>query len=223
MHRAQRSGMGPARAEARPDTGHGSSTMAFAIVGLIAVVACAGDGSASSRSSVALVVERIGASSDGMAGHSTSTFIRSDVVSGGTVSPDVAQVTLRLVPKDPGAAFNPAAPTGANLVTVDRYRVRYVRSDGRNAPGIDVPHVWDGALSLTASFAAQTVDLVLVRASAKLDPPLIMLREGGGDIVINAIAHVTFYGRDNGGARVEATGAVTVEFADWSDADRVPR
>lgn len=192
-------------------------------VGLTAVVACAGDGPASSRSSVALVVERIGASSDGMAGHSTSAFIRSDVVSGGTVFPDVAQVTLRLVPKDPGAAVNPAAPTGANLATVDRYRVRYVRSDGRNAPGIDVPHAWDGALGLTASFAAQTVDLVLVRASAKLDPPLIMLREGGGDIVINAIAHVTFYGRDNGGARVEAAGAVSVEFADWSDADRVRR
>ena len=222
MQGVERTATGVARARAWPDTGHGPGTVAFAIIGLAAAVACAGDGPATSRSSATLVVERI-ASSDGMAAHSTRMFIRSDVVTGGTVVPDVAQVTLRLAPKDPGAAVSPAAPTGAHLATVDRYRVRYVRSDGRNAPGIDVPHAWDGALGLTTSFAGQTVELVLVRASAKLDPPLITLREGGGDIVINAMAHVTFHGRDHGGARVAASGAISVEFADWSDAETTRR
>ena len=197
----------------------GRTAAPLVIAGLAAAVACAGDGPASSRSSVTLVVERIGASSDAMAAHSTRTFIRSDVVIGGTVAPDAAQVTLRLVPRDPGAAAGPAAPSDAYFATVDRYRVRYARSDGLDTPGIDVPHAWDGALGLTASFAAETVEIVLVRASAKLDPPLITLREGGGDVVINATAYVTFYGRDHGGARVEAAGAIGIEFGDWSDAD----
>ena len=154
-----------------------------------------------------------------MAARSTRTFIRSDVVTGGTVASDAAQVTLRLVPKDTAAATGPAAPSGTHFASVDRYRVRYVRSDGRNTPGIDVPHAWDSALGVTASLAAETVEIVLVRASAKLDPPLITLREGGGDVVINAMAHVTFYGRDHGGARIEAAGAIGIEFADWSDAE----
>ncbi|MCY4637186.1 MAG: hypothetical protein OXG04_22270 [Acidobacteria bacterium] len=216
MRRSVESG---AKATAWPGTTGDRTAAPLVIVGLAAAVACAGEGPASSRSSVTLVVERLGASSDAMAGHSTRTFIRSDVVAGGMVAPDAVQVTLRLVPKDPGTATGPVAPSGAHIATVDRYRVRYVRSDGLDTPGIDVPHAWDGALGLTASLAAETVEIVLVRASAKLDPPLVTLREGGGDVVINALAYVTFYGRDHGGARVEAVGAIGIEFGDWSDAE----
>ena len=219
MKGIRRSAESGAKAAAGPGTTGARTTVALAIVGLAAAVACAGDGPASSRSSVTLVVERMAASSDAMAVHSTRTFIRSDVVAGGTVASDAAQVTLRLVPKDPGAATGPVAPSGAHFATVDRYRVRYVRSDGLDTPGVDVPHAWDGALGLTASFAAETVEIVLVRASAKLDPPLVTLREGGGDVVINALAYVTFYGRDHGGVRVEAVGAIGIEFGDWSDAE----
>lgn len=208
-----------AQAAAWPGTPGARTTVPLVALGLAAAAACAGDGPARSRSSVTLVVERIEASSDAMAGHSTRMFLRSDVVTAGAVTPDAAQVTLRLVPKDPGAAAGPVAPSGAYFATVDRYRVRYVRSDGLDTPGIDVPHAWDGALGLTASFAAETVEIVLVRASAKLDPPLITLRRGGGDVVINATAYVTFYGRDHGGARVEAVSAIGIGFADWSDAE----
>ena len=218
MEGIRRSAAGGAKAPARLATEAGRGTVLPAIAGLAVAVACAGDGRLSSRSSVTLVVERIGAASDGAAARSTRTFIRSDVVTDGTVTPDAAQVTLRLVPKDPGAAAGPAAPSGTQFATVDRYRVRYVRSDGRHTPGVDVPHAWDGALGVTASVAAEIVEIVLVRASAKLDPPLVTLRRGGGDVVINATAHVTFYGRDHGGARVQADGAIGVEFADWSDA-----
>ena len=219
MKGIRRSAESAAKAMPWPGTTGVRSIVARVIVGLAAAVGCAGDGPASSRSSVTLVVERMGASSDAMAGHSTRAFIRSDVVAGGTVAPDAAQATLRLVPKDPGTTIGPVAPSGAHLATVDRYRVRYVRSDGLDTPGIDVPHAWDGALGLTASLAAETVEIVLVRASAKLDPPLVNLREGGGDVVINALAYVTFYGRDHGGARVEAVGAIGIEFGDWSDAE----
>ena len=219
MEGMRRTAAGGARALAWQATEAGRCRVLPAIVGLAVAVACAGTGPASSRSSVALVVERIGAAADGAAAHSTRTFIRSDVVTDGTVTPDAAQVTLRLAPKDPGGASGPAAPSGTQFATVDRYRVRYVRSDGRHTPGVDVPHAWDGALGVTASVAAEIVEIVLVRASAKLDPPLITLRQGGGDVVINVTAHVTFYGRDHGGARVQADSAIEVEFADWSDTE----
>ncbi len=197
--------------------------LAVAVLGFTTAAACAGGASVSSRSSVVLVVERIGAPTDGAVGSLDRTFVESDVVTGGMVVRDTARATLRLVARDPSAGMSPAAPTGARFATVDRYRVHYVRSDGRNTPGVDVPHAWDGALTLTTSFEGQTGEFVLVRASAKLEPPLVALREGGGDIVITALAYVTFYGRDHTGARVEATGAITVEFADWSDAGPSPR
>ena len=34
---------------------------------------------------------------------------------------------------------------------------------------------------------------------------------------VNTIAEVTFYGRDQTGAELNATGTITVNFADWAD------
>lgn len=208
------SGQGGARSRSAGDR----ATVALVAAGLAMAAACAADGPISSRSSFELLVERIEAPAAGSTEGAHRMFVESDVVTGGTVVRDTVRATLRLVARDPSAMAGPAAPTAAVFATIDRYRVRYVRSDGRNAPGIDVPHPWDGALTLLVSLDGRTGELVLVRASAKLEPPLVRLRDGGGDVVINTLAYVTFYGRDHGGARVEATGAIAVEFADWSDA-----
>ena len=58
---------------------------------------------------------------------------------------------------------------------------------------------------------------MLVRASAKLEAPLISLSGGGGAIIINTLAIVTFYGRDQTGAELSATGTISINFADWED------
>ncbi len=194
----------------------------LAVVGFTMAVAC-GAGGPSSRSSVVLIVERISAAADEPAGDANRTFVESDVLTGGSVVQDTAQVTLRLVARDSSVATSPTAATATRFATIERYRVRYARSDGRNVPGVDVPHPWDGALTLTTSFDGQKGEFVLVRASAKLEPPLVTLRDGGGDVVINTLAYVTFHGRDHGGARIEATGAITIQFADWSDATPAAR
>lgn len=193
------------------------------ILWLMAAVASACGPASASRSGVRLVVERMAAAVDGPAGAANRTFVESDVLTHGAVIQDTAQATLRIVAKDPGMGESPAAPSAALFATIDRYRVRYVRSDGRNVPGIDVPHPWDGALTLATSFDGRTSEFVLVRASAKLEPPLIALRQGGGEVVINTLAYVTFYGRDQSGARIEAAGAITIGFADWSDTDTARR
>ena len=44
---------------------------------------------------------------------------------------------------------NPNGPTSNNAITVNRYRVTYRRSDGRNTPGVDVPYAFDGAVTFT--------------------------------------------------------------------------
>ena len=139
------------------------------------------------------------------------------MVTSGAVFDDIGRVTTRLALKDPGTPQNPASPTSANYVTVDRYRVEYQRSDGRNTPGGDVPYPFDGSLTFTTATGIETAEFVLVRASAKLEAPLISLSGGGGAIIINTLAIVTFYGRDQTGAELSATGTISINFADWED------
>ncbi len=77
----------------------------------------------------------------------------------------------------------------------------------------------DGAVTFTVVSGPQTAEFILVRASAKLEQPLRPLVGGGGAIIINTLAEVTFYGKDQTGAEVIATGTITVNFADWADPD----
>jgi hypothetical protein len=95
--------------------------------------------------------------------------------------------------------------------------VKFTRSDGRNTPGVDVPYPFDGAATGTFDSNGGTLTFVLVRAQAKLDPPLKALRNGGGAIMISTIATVTFYGQDQAGNQVSVSGTISVNFADWGD------
>ena len=190
--------------------------LALALGGVLSCIACLSERITSSRSGVMLIIDRITAP-DMHGGERSGSFLQSDVVTHGSVSDDVARVTTRLAFRDPGTTSNPAAPTSANFVTVDRYRVRYIRSDGRNIPGNDVPHAWDGAATFTTAAGTESSDVVLVRASAKLASPLIALRNGGGEVIIDAIAEITFFGHDQTGAPIAASGRMTVHFADWAD------
>ena len=183
----------------------------------VGLASCVNEQITSSRSSSLLVIERIGAARGGTSEQPVPTLLQSDVSTGGTAFDDIARVTTRIALKDPGSPENPTAPTTANSVTVTRYRVEYRRADGRNTPGVDVPFRFDGGVTFTTLTGVQTAEFVLVRASAKLEAPLLALRGGGGAIVINAIAEVTLYGRDQTGAEVVATGTISVNFADWSD------
>ena len=185
--------------------------------GALASGACLDGAVTSSRSSSLLVIERIGAAGGGTGDDPIPTFLESDVLLRGGVFDDVGRVTTRLALKDPGAAHAPTAPTTANHVTVTRYRVVYRRSDGRDMPGVDVPFPIDGALTFTTGGGLGTADFVLVRASAKLEPPLRGLVNGGGAIAIHTQAEVTLYGVDQTGAAVEARGAISIGFADWAD------
>jgi hypothetical protein len=143
--------------------------------------------------------------------------LTSDVLTNGGVIEDGGSVTLRLALKDPGTTSNPTAPTTSNFITVNRYRVEYVRADGRNTPGVDVPYPFDGAITVTVGGNPAVASFTLVRVQAKLEAPLAALAFGGGAIVISTLADVTFFGHDQAGREVTVKGRIGVDFADWAD------
>jgi len=143
--------------------------------------------------------------------------LESDVLTKNSVFSDSGQATMTLALKDIGPPANPAAPTTNNFVTLTRYHVEYRRSDGRNAQGVDVPFAFDGASTATITDSATSFNFTLVRLQAKLEAPLVNLAGHGGAGVISTIADVTFYGTDQAGNEVQATGSISVNFADWAD------
>jgi len=146
-----------------------------------------------------------------------STTIDGNDVRVPTFFADPGEVSFALALKDPGTAASPAQPTSANFITVNRYRVDYVRSDGRNTPGVDVPYGFDGGLTVTVTGSGVRASLTLVRIQAKQEAPLAALRNGGPALAISTIARVTFYGEDQAGREVKVTGNIGVNFANWGD------
>jgi hypothetical protein len=124
---------------------------------------------------------------------------------------DLGQATLSLAMKDVTVT-----PTSNNQVTITRYTVTYSRSDGRNAPGVDVPQPFDGALTMTlAPNSASSVSFELVRHAAKEESPLVQLIVNPN--IITTIATVTFYGQDLVGNAITATASMVVEFGNFGD------
>ena len=206
-------------------------------VGLAALtlaVGAAGCGEASrtGRSPVYLVIQNLqgasGADPTKMSGVLYSDVLTLVKASGAgsttkipTVFTDAGQVVMKLSMKDVGQQGNPTAPEPNNAVTLNRYHVEYERTDGRNAPGVDIPYPFDGGMTLTVSGNdAATGAFEIVRLQAKKEAPLIQLAGDGGAIAINTIAHVTFFGKDVAGNDIQATGTISVNFADWGDPDQ---
>ena len=192
-----------------------SSGAAALLAGLVASSGC-GDAVRQGRGSGYLVIESIAATSGADPSQFTS-YLQSDVVTEGSVFEDPGRVTFHLNSKDPSS---PVSPT--NSVTVSRYRVVFKRTDGRNTQGVDVPYTFDGAVTATIppDGSPVAVSFVLVRAVAKLEPPLIALAGGGGALYVSTLAEITFYGRDQAGNEVNVTGTITINFADWADPEK---
>ena len=132
-----------------------------------------------------------------------------------TLTRDVGQVVLRLILRDSGTPGATVAPTPLNDITVTEYEVRYRLPDGRKEPGVDVPHPIRGGLTFTVQGTGTgTATFDLVRLVAKNERPLAALKIGS--VVLTVIADVTFYGRDQAGNSVSATGSVQINFANFS-------
>ena len=102
---------------------------------------------------------------------------------------DPGRVTFKLGLKDPGSTGTPASPTQNNWISLTQYHVQYVRSDGHNVEGVDVPYAFDGGISGTVTNGDLTVGFMMVRSQAKQEAPLAALQTN--PIAISTIAKVT--------------------------------
>jgi hypothetical protein len=140
----------------------------------------------------------------------------SDVrISDGTACPDFATLRVENHFKNPSLEN-----TGfRGDITIERYEVRYFRSDGRNQEGVDVPYRITGnvAQEIIAPGAA-TLLVEVVRPQAKLEPPLANLKAGGGPLIVTMFAEVTLHARTT---TLQATNSVSarmqIDFADFGD------
>ncbi len=132
-----------------------------------------------------------------------------------TIFGDTGSATLRAPLKDIGATAS-LSPTSNNEVTINRVHVDYLRADGRNTPGVDVPFGFDTAVTGTIGAGGTlTLGFELVRNIAKREGPLVQLKSGGN--IISVIARVTFYGVDRTGNAIQTTGQIQVEFGNFGD------
>jgi hypothetical protein len=168
-------------------------------------------------SSSYLIIQRIQAAP----GNDDDTFtgdLSSDVITivddTPTVFADLGRVSFFLGLKDAGSPGLPTISSPNNAITVTRYRVRYIRADGRNTPGVDVPYPFDGAFTVTVQAPIEAV-FTLVRVQAKSEAPLAALATSF--TTISTIAEVTFYGHDQTGREVTVVGNIGVHFSNWGD------
>lgn len=190
--------------------------MGVGLAGLLVTASC-GDVVRQGTGSAYLMIESLKGASGASDNPTFTHILESDVLTNGGVFEDEGQVTLSL-----GAKNIDAPLTTNNFVTINRYRVVYKRSDGRNQQGLDVPYAFDGAITFTVGDGQSvTANFSLVRVQAKLEPPLSTLSYPpvgfGGGVSISTLAEVTFFGRDQTGHEMNVTGTISVNFADWAD------
>ena len=151
-------------------------------------------------------------------------FLESDVLRNGAqgtyVAADVAtaNIMIRLVNPDP---ISP--PSQFNDVVLTNYRVTYELENGPGTPGADVPFPFEGNFStvLCEVDKSTAVPFVVVLSNAKLVAPLVNLI--GTLTVLNRKAKIEIFGHDLTDRPVQATGYLTIYFADYQEAAPAPK
>ncbi len=170
-----------------------------------------------SSSSILLVTEVIGHTETGDA----ADFLQSDVLEGdpllgGTIVADIISATLEAKLKEPESIG--AGPSYQNRIFIHTYEVNYTYVDSLNMATTSVPATFQGRLSVGIDIGSSaSIEFVIVREQAKAVPPL-------SDIILDptkllqVVAQITFYGEDIAGHPVQASGYLTIYFAEYADA-----
>lgn len=188
---------------------HSTIVRAGLLLGAAGFSACSAGYSTDNNASVLLIIASING----------GRTLASDVLKDGAVIADPVQLDLAVRFKNPNITTVPQIPSA---VVIDRYEVKYRRSDGRGVEGQDVPYSISG--NVTAAYDVKTsgtdpLIIEVVRAQAKLEPPLRNLRSVtgtslGGAFVLTVFADVTLHGHTISGQNVTATGSLQIDFAD---------
>ncbi len=183
------------------------------LLGAAGFSACSAGYSTENNSSVLLIIASING----------GAALKSDVIKDTGVFNDLADLAIAVRFKNPNISTVPQVPSA---VILERYEIKYRRSDGRGVEGQDVPFSISG--NLTQGFdvktaGTDTISLEVVRVQAKLEPPLRNLQTvlsdqgGGGGLVVTMFADITLHGRTISGQAVTASGSLQIDFANWAD------
>jgi hypothetical protein len=149
------------------------------------------------------------------------SFLQSDVViqnaETGAMSwrADSAKVTFSVSTLDPDPILGTSSYED---VQITRYVVSYIRPDGKNVQGKDIPYSFEGNLSLIVRIGqASSASIVAVREVAKQEPPLANLQNADRGDVLNMTIRIDFYGHDLANKAVQATGYLPVFFANYGN------
>jgi hypothetical protein len=192
--------------------------IAVLAIGLAAAAAgCTPDYGEESEAPVLIRVSNIVAEGGGGAAGSSGigSVLNSDVAVEGSIFNDNATLTVENIAKNqnPNTQF-----ARLNDVILERYEVRYTRSDGRDQEGVDVPFRIAGPLAVMVPLAGDAqVPITIVRHQAKAESPLRNLMNGGGAQVLTTVARITIHGRTVSGRAVMTETALQITFADFAD------
>lgn len=180
-----------------------------------------------SAAALALALALAGCSADYVEDNQSPVILRITSINGGarlesdvktgansdTVCPDLVELSVAVRPKNPNANI----VQNAGDIFLQRYEVRYVRSDGRAVEGVDVPYRFSGLMTaVVANDANASVSFEVVRRQAKLEPPLSQI---DGAQIVTMFAEVTVYGESVAGSGVSASGQLQVTFLNVADSN----
>lgn len=182
----------------------------LALAAAMAVLAGCNTISRNAESSSLIIIQSItGTTIEG----ETVAYLQSDVIDADglvRVNNATANIVIRLVNPDP---IN--GPSQFNDVVLTNYRVTYELPTGPGTPGTDVPLPFDGNFStvLCPVDESTSVPFVVVLEAAKFAAPLIGLRNT--TTVLERRAKIEIFGHDLTDKPVQATGYLTIFFADY--------
>jgi len=175
----------------------------FVVLGGLAMMSCSTNHADEGNATRVLLVTAVNG----------GNVLESDVRQSTNICPDVVALRVENHPKNPNA---PIAGYRDDIV-IERYEVRYFRSDGRGVEGVDVPYKISGSLAFEViGGEATTFNVEVVRRQAKIEPPLSQLVNGGGAFIVTMFAEITLHARTTTGATTNAaTGRLQIDFADF--------
>ena len=192
------------------------------IIAVLALVSCVAKENDSTSGSALFIDSLTGTDLQGKAG---STTVFSDVCLAGSIINDNAVAAVTVHPINPNADSPQFDITAYMNVIVDQIDVEFMRTDGRNVEGVDVPYRFVQPMNMIV-LVDKTISIpfVLIRHDAKLEAPLLALREVQTQaIVLQLVAKVTLHGKDLGGHRVApVSGYMSVWCANFADAEPEP-
>ena len=193
--------------------------MKLKIAGLIiAVLFLAGCVAVEDDSTSGSMLQIVSLTGNDIEGKPGSTTVFSDVLTNNSIFNDNGVADIAVLPLDPLLKIDAITPY--MNVLVDQIDVVFKRTDGRNVEGVDVPYHFTQPMSMLVPINENIeIPFVLIRHVAKLEAPLMALRETTTQaVVLHLVAQVTIHGKDMGGHRVApVTGYISVWCSNFAD------